>query len=280
MSPVLFLLILVFLNVYDVHSFVKPLSIRRFMPLEATTLGVSLTNDDGVTKTVVTPGTGNPVQTGDILAVEYKARVAGSQTPFAKADKERFVFADGSLIKGWDIGVGSMRIGESAIFNIKSTYAYGAKGVIPVIQPNSDVEIEIKILAWLGNQMRPESLFQKDLDIDPFVASSPEAIQQEYDEMQEAALDKYEGNVLDIYIRRIKNISFGFGGSGFFQSQSGERPPLLLNPNITFPAMILFSISLFALVFNFGGIKEKGERPVDLDVALEQIDIRTSTGLS
>lgn len=42
----------------------------------------------------------------------------------------------------------------------------------------------MKVLAWLGNQLRPESLFQKDLDIDPFIASTPEAIQAEYEDMQ------------------------------------------------------------------------------------------------
>ena len=34
--------------------------------------------------------------------------------------------------------------------------------------------VDIKIVAWLGNQLRPETLFQKDLDIDPFIASTPE----------------------------------------------------------------------------------------------------------
>lgn len=42
----------------------------------------------------------------------------------------------------------------------------------------------MKVLAWLGNQLRPESLFSKDLDIDPFIASTPEAIQADYEDMQ------------------------------------------------------------------------------------------------
>ena len=37
---------------------------------------------------------------------------------------------------------------------------------------------------YIGNQLNPESLFQKDLDIDPFVASTPEQIQEDYDAMQ------------------------------------------------------------------------------------------------
>ena len=155
-------------------------------------------------------------------------------------------------------------------------YAYGEKGVSPVIAPNSDIEVDIKVLAWLGNQMRPESLFQKDLDIDPFIASSPEKIQAEYDSMQENFQDKYSGNILEIYWKRFKNISFGFGGSGFFQSQSGERPPWYLNPNLTFPAMITFTIATFVLVYSTGSVKEKGGGVSDLDgyetAAIHQVD--------
>ena len=80
------------------------------------------------------------------------------------------------MIKGWDIGVSSMKIGERAILKCSPDYAYGSSGIPAVIPPDSNVEIDIKIVAWLGNQLRPETLFQKDLDIDPFVASTPEVM--------------------------------------------------------------------------------------------------------
>jgi hypothetical protein len=228
----------------------------------------ALTKDGGVKKMTVDRGTGKKIETGDILAVAFEAKTTEGGVVFAKGEKEKFVYADGSFIKGWDIGVGSMKVGESAKFSVKAPYAYGNKGVSSVVPPDSDLELDVKILAWLGNQMKPESLFQKDLDIDPFIASSPEAIQADYDDMQESFKDKYEGNILQIYLRRIKNISFGFGGSGFFQSQSGERPPWYLNPNLTFPAMILFSMGTFAIVFLSGSIKEKGERAIDPDLTM------------
>ena len=144
----------------------------------------TLTKDSGVIKDIIVPGQGQKIEAGDILAIEYKASVKGSLTPFAKGEKEQFIVKDGSLIRGWDIAVESMRIGEKSVIQCTAPYAYGTKGVSPVIPPDSDLELEIKVLAWLGNQLRPESLFQKDLDIDPFVASTPEAIQQEYEDMQ------------------------------------------------------------------------------------------------
>ena len=79
--------------------------------------------------------------------------------------------------------------------------------------------------------------------------------------------NKYKGSIIDIYLRRLKNISFGFADSGFFVSQSGERPPWYLNPNLTFPAMILFVIVTFSAVISAGGIKEKGTKMTDIDIS-------------
>ena len=145
---------------------------------------IQLTPDGGVVKEIISQGQGKKIEAGDILAIEFAAYVKGSKTPFAQGNREKFIARDGSLIKGWDIAVDSMTVGEAAKFVCKAPYAYGPKGVVPVIAPNSDVEIQLTILAWLGNQLRPESLFQKDLDIDPFVASTPEAIQADFENMQ------------------------------------------------------------------------------------------------
>lgn len=73
--------------------------------------------------------------------------------------------------------------------------------------------------------------------------------------------------MIQIYLKRIKNISFGFGGSGFFTSQSGEKAPWYLNPNITFPTMITIVLAAFITVISSGGVKEKGEPKMDLEVA-------------
>lgn len=160
----------------------KSVSVQRSSRLFQTVL---LTPDSGVKKEVITPGNGKKVETGDILAIEFYASLPNQgNKPFAKGDREQFTVKDGSLIPGWDIAIESMKVGEKSKIICESKYAYGAKGVSDIIPPNSDLEFEIKILAWLGNSLRPESLFSKDLDIDPFIASTPEAIQAEYDSMQ------------------------------------------------------------------------------------------------
>ena len=81
-------------------------------------------------------------------------------------------------------------------------------------------------------------------------------------------MDKYQGGIVQIYLNRLKNISFGFGGSGFFVSQSGEKAPWYLNPNITFPAMIAILLSAFIVVVFTGSVREKGESNMDLELAM------------
>ncbi|KAJ1413190.1 hypothetical protein B484DRAFT_316124, partial [Ochromonadaceae sp. CCMP2298] len=105
--------------------------------------------DGGVTKELLARGDGKAIEAGDILAVEYYCSIKGQASkPFAKGDKEQFIAKDGSLIRGWDLAVGSMKVGEKARFILGPTYAYGAKGVGAIVPANSELEIEMKVLAW------------------------------------------------------------------------------------------------------------------------------------
>ena len=91
-----------------------------------------------------------------------------------------------------------------------------------------------------------------------------------YYTVQAKKVDKYKGTIFDIYLNRIKNISFGFGGSGFFTSQSGEKAPWYLNPNLTFPSMITIVLVAFITVLSTGSVKEKGRKDPSLDTAYIQ----------
>jgi hypothetical protein len=282
-SLVSFLFFLAFSHVssFSPHSWVSTKRVESLSRLHDAAIifrkdSEQLVEDGGVSKSIISTGTGRKVEIGDILAVEYNAAVVGSDTPFAKGSQEQFVLCDGTMIKGFDIAVSSMCVGEKAVFLLNPAYAYGTKGIEPVIPSESQVNLEVKVLAWLGNEQRPETLFQKDLDIDPFVSSTPEAIQADYDQMQANKSlkpngDMYEGSIFDIYLRRLKNTAFGFGGSGFFVSQTGEAAPWYLNPNITFPIMILVALGAFATVLFTGSVREKGEPRIDPELAMIRI---------
>ena len=59
-----------------------------------------------------------------------------------------FVFnvGEGKVIKGWDIGVATMKPGERAVFTIGPEYAYGEKGHPPKIPPNATLIFTIELV--------------------------------------------------------------------------------------------------------------------------------------
>lgn len=54
----------------------------------------------------------------------------------------------GQVIKGWDVGVATMSIGEKAIFELKPEYAYGSRGAPPVIPANATLVFEVELFGW------------------------------------------------------------------------------------------------------------------------------------
>ena len=59
----------------------------------------------------------------------------------------------GSVIKGWDIGVATMKKGEVCLLTCTSDYAYGAAGSPPKIPADATLVFEVELFYW------------KDLDI-------------------------------------------------------------------------------------------------------------------
>ena len=59
-----------------------------------------------------------------------------------------FVLGAGQVIKGWDIGVKSMKKGEKAVLTCPPGYAYGAAGAGGVIPPNATLEFEVELIDW------------------------------------------------------------------------------------------------------------------------------------
>ncbi|KAL0592102.1 hypothetical protein ABG067_000755 [Albugo candida] len=63
-------------------------------------------------------------------------------------DEFEFQIGRGKVIKGWDIGVISMKLGEMARFIIKPEYAYGSQGCAPKIEPDETLDFEIELVRF------------------------------------------------------------------------------------------------------------------------------------
>ena len=90
-----FLFAILSLTLTNAFRHVKPSILARSKLFMSTATEV-LTKDGGVVKELLAVGKGRSIETGDILAVEYAAYLAGSKTPFALGEKEKFTFK-GSL---------------------------------------------------------------------------------------------------------------------------------------------------------------------------------------
>ena len=105
-----------------------------------------LISDGGVKKKIITVGTGASPAKGKQVSVYYAGRFENgkefdkSETPF------KFKLGVGEVIKGWDIGVASMKVGEKCELIIKSDYGYGDKGAGKVIPGKSTLIFEVELL--------------------------------------------------------------------------------------------------------------------------------------
>lgn len=85
----------------------------------------------GLTYLITHKGTGALAKPGQTVSVHY----TGTLTNGIKFDSSRdrnepisFVLGAGRVIKGWDEGIGKMRIGDQAILVIPPDIAYGTRG--------------------------------------------------------------------------------------------------------------------------------------------------------
>lgn len=98
----------------------------------------------------VEEGDGEQAMPGDVVQVEYTGTLEDG-TVFDSSSNTgqpfEFVLGQGMVIPGWDIGIGMMREGGTAILTIPSELAYGAAGAGDVIPPNATLIFEVELVS-------------------------------------------------------------------------------------------------------------------------------------
>ena len=108
---------------------------------------INITEDGGVKKKILKEGTGAQAVEGAEVHVNYIGRNKDNKI-FDQTKDKPFTFKIGShqVIKGWEIGVKTMKIGEKSEFILAPEYAYGDKKVSDLIPENSTLTFEIELL--------------------------------------------------------------------------------------------------------------------------------------
>jgi peptidylprolyl isomerase len=111
--------------------------------------GKEVTTASGLKYEDLKVGTGASPKTGDTVIVHY----TGTLTDGTKFDSSRdrgtpfdFVIGTGGVIKGWDEGVMSMKVGGRRKLTIPPDLGYGDRGAGGVIPPGATLIFDVELL--------------------------------------------------------------------------------------------------------------------------------------
>ncbi len=94
-------------------------------------------------------GNGPSPQQGQTVVVHYTGWLTNGQKFDSSLDRGQpfeFVIGTGQVIRGWDEGVSSMKVGGKRKLTIPPDLAYGPRGAGGVIPPNAELIFEVQLL--------------------------------------------------------------------------------------------------------------------------------------
>lgn len=105
----------------------------------------------GLEVEIANPGDGKTYpRAGDKLTMHYTGTLAATGVQF-DSSRDRgtpfeFQIGVGQVIKGWDVGVMKMSLGERSTIRIPADMGYGARGAGGAIPPNADLVFDVELL--------------------------------------------------------------------------------------------------------------------------------------
>lgn len=171
---------------------------------------ISEEKDGGLLKKTLVEGTGDdtPRPESEVF-VHY---VGTLQADGSKFDSSRdrgqefsFEVGVGQVIRGWDVGICSMKKGEKAILRCASHYGYGENGSPPKIPGGATLDFEVELFRW---RLKPGSMTAEERS--KYAADQKEMANAAFKEQNwKAAIEGYETG-----IEFLTFVEGGQGGAG------------------------------------------------------------------
>jgi FKBP-type peptidyl-prolyl cis-trans isomerase len=108
-----------------------------------------VTTDSGLKYVVLNEGTGATPKTGQTVVVHYTGTLEDGTKFDSSRDRGQpfsFKLGVGQVIKGWDEGLSTMKVGDRRKLTIPPELGYGARGAGGVIPPNATLVFDVELL--------------------------------------------------------------------------------------------------------------------------------------
>jgi peptidylprolyl isomerase len=126
---------------------VEPPPAEQETPKIPTLAGDTVTTPSGLKYIEMTVGTGEMPQADHVITADYTGWLTnGTLFDSSRLRGQPLVYPLAKLVKGWQEGIGSMKVGGRRLLIVPPNLGYGASGMGGVIPPNATLIFDVELI--------------------------------------------------------------------------------------------------------------------------------------